>query len=238
MPYRLLGLDAYTFRARIAPALLVILPFVLGLTAWLPLEAPLQTILLGFGGMIALTALAAQLGRDRGRKLQPELFRRWGGAPSDLMLSFRHSSLDQETIRRYHEQLRWALPGLRIPGTREEEDASPEVAMQVYATCTRFLMERTRMDPLVNEENANFGYRRNLFGLKPFGISTSILGFGLSLARTWQLGLATPSAPVPSVVYGVLSLLLLLVWVYWITESWVRAAGHAYSLRLLAACEN
>jgi len=218
--------------------LLVILPLVLGLAVWLPLEAPLQTTLFGFGGMLALTALVAQLARDRGRRIQPELFRRWGGAPSDLMLSFRHSSLDPETIRRYHGQLRRALPELVIPATREEEDVMPEAAVRVYESCTRFLMEQTRKDPLVNEENANFGYRRNLFGLKPFGITTSIFGIVSSGVRTWQLGVVIHSVSVPGLVYGILSLILLFVWIYWITESWVRSAAHAYSLRLLAACEN
>ena len=237
MPHRVLGLDAYTLRARIAPALLVVLPAGLALAAWFPIEAQLQGALVSLGGVLALTALVAQLARDRGRRMQPDLFQKWGGAPSELLLSFRYSTLSHPTIVRYHERLREVLPALNIPRTQEEEDRDPTAAMAVYESCRHFLLEHTRQDPLVQEENRNFGYRRNLYAMKSFGVITSLAGVLATGGSLWHHAGTTGTVHVPAVIYGLIALLLFVVWVFWIKEGWIRTAADAYALRLLAACE-
>lgn len=238
MPHSLLGLDAYTLHARVAPALLVALPAGLALAAWFPIEQQLQGALVSLGGVVALTALVAQLARDRGRRMQPRLFQKWGGAPTDLLLSFRHSTLNRATITRYHDRLAAALPDLNIPRSQEEEDRDPSGARTIYESCRHFLLEHTRPDPLVREENRNFGYRRNLYAMRPFGVVFSLAGVIATSVRLWHHAATMNVVHVPALVYGLIVLFLFAVWIFWVKERWVRTAADAYALRLLAACED
>lgn len=72
-------LDPYSRRARLQPALLAILPLALALLAWYPSEARtlgfVWAIVVSAGG----TALLAQIARERGKRLEKELFDSWGG---------------------------------------------------------------------------------------------------------------------------------------------------------------
>ena len=78
--------DPYDRKARLGPALLCGLPFVVSIVLLVPdlgaLWATVGGILLYGGGATFLV----QIGRDRGKALEPELFRSWGGKPSVAIL--------------------------------------------------------------------------------------------------------------------------------------------------------
>src|SRR5947208_9959356 len=64
---------------------------------------------------------------------------------------------------------------VKLP-TSEEEAADPEGADQRYEACVRFLRNATRdrsTFPLVFAENVNYGFRRNLWGMRSAGIACS-----------------------------------------------------------------
>lgn len=231
--------DQYTVRARLLPALLVALPAGVAALAWFP------DGILGWGAVWGLvtwsggTLLLAQLGRDAGKRKEPRLFELWGGKPTTRML--RHAGgANPVTLGRRHAKLKSLMRDVRFP-TPEEEAADPHAADEVYEACTTVLRDKTRdrkRFDLIFEENCNYGFRRNLWGMRPLGLVIALLALAViagvpvldSAARSGgRLGLVA--------VTGAVDLLVLLGWLFVFTPGWVRVAGEAYAERLLEASE-
>src|SRR2546430_2313996 len=98
-------LDSYVLRARLWPALLAGLPAVFATLVWFPLDwkdwQMIGACIIFFG----LLGILEHLGRESGYKLQPELFRRWDGAPTTRFLRHRDLTLNAITKQRYHNSL-------------------------------------------------------------------------------------------------------------------------------------
>jgi len=88
-----MGFDAYTFQARLRPALLVVMPFGLIIASLFPAKLLTEGVLLGLATTCGFTALLSELGRDAGKKKQDGLWKSWGGAPSTRMLRHRDETL-------------------------------------------------------------------------------------------------------------------------------------------------
>ena len=67
--------DPYTFRARIQPALVIVLPLGFVMFALLPGHPLFVTAFFGLLGAAGGTAVVAQVGRELGRRKEPNL---WG----------------------------------------------------------------------------------------------------------------------------------------------------------------
>ncbi|HTV48649.1 MAG TPA: hypothetical protein VMG59_09425 [Phycisphaerae bacterium] len=231
--------DRYTFVARFLPAALVLLPAGLALAAWFPSRFdgwPLLIGLLTTGGM---AALMAQIARDAGKKKESTLWTGWGGQPTVLQLRHRHSNLDQLTLKRYHSILAALVPGTSA-WTPEEEKINPTAADDVYLTWTRYLREATRdreKFAVLFSENISYGFRRNLWSMKLSAVIIAIVSIAAVAAR---IGLALwTQQPVPPLagVVAAINIILLFLWVFHFTPSWVRLPADAYAERLLASCE-
>jgi hypothetical protein len=108
--------DSYGRQARLFPGLLTIFPPLLAVLAWFPwlivssVGATLLTLATSCGLLYALGSWA----RTKGRRIEPELRREWGGWPTTILL--RHTSeLDVHTRQRYHDYLAARLPKLSFP---------------------------------------------------------------------------------------------------------------------------
>lgn len=231
--------DLYTWRARIAPAFLVLLPLAVAVFLWVPdfmLVGRLAGLVLG---PLGIAMLMAQVGRDRGYIKQPQLWEQWGGAPTTQLLRHRTPESNPVLRERYHQKLRELQPDLVIP-TLEEEDQEPQKADHIYEACVRHLIIRTRdrgQYPLLFGENVNYGFRRNLWGMKLFGTLFALAGLtacGLNLWFHWEL---THRIAAEAAVSGLFNLGLLFFWLFWVTPAWVRIAGDAYARRLFETCE-
>lgn len=230
--------NPYVRRARFQPAMLVALPLALatlvlspnGIAGW----GAAWSAFVFCGG----TALMAQLARDRGKNKESWLYEQWGGKPTTRLL--RHSDAPNKIVLgRRHKKLQAIVPEICIP-TESEERADPRGADDVYDACTAYLLERTRKKeafPLVFEENCNYGFRRNLWGMKLFGIASSVIGSG-AVVSSILLGYRTGISPSPTAIAcGAINLILLVVWIFWLTPAWVRITAEAYAERLLSSCE-
>jgi hypothetical protein len=227
--------DTYVRRARLQPALLVVFPIALAVLAYFPGGivgwGVLWSLLVACGG----TALLAQVARDRGKQMEAELFRRWGGKPTTRLL--RHRDTDNRALlARRHAKLTALLPDHPMPSFGEEAEEKDR-ADEVYDSCTALLLAKTRdrkAFPLIFEENCNYGFRRNLWGMKPLGILTSLCG-GAAIV-TGQLLRVIHLDPL-GIICTSLCLLMLLAWIVWFTPDWVRLAADAFAQQLLAACD-
>jgi hypothetical protein len=232
--------DAYTIRARLRPALIVILPVALAVLIFFPNDLTnlglLVSLIVAFGG----TYLLSQIGRNMGKSKEDLLFAQWeGGKPTTRIL--RHStSTNLVILEQRHNKLKKLFPSLKIPNISEESKL-PEKADQIYDACVKLLIGKTRDKdkfPLVFEELCNYGFCRNLWGMRPLGITTSIIGLLVSIGfmstNFWIL-----KSPIPpfAIICSLFSFLLLFLWVFVFTPLWVKVAADAYAERLLESCE-
>ena len=232
--------DEYALRARLAPTLVVVAIPVIGFLSWFPTFSVTQ-LTLGAALSIVLVAIFSQIGRDQGRLLQPKLYARWGGQPSVQLLRHRSRLLAKETRERYRLKLESINSGLRLP-SEIEEMADPEGADVRYDSVCLYLRDTTRNKaafPLVFAENVNYGFRRNLLGMKPAGIALSLAGATSALVAT-IVGMKNDTLDLPPVptVAAVLNAVLLTWWVLRINSEWVRIAAFAYAERLIGACDS
>jgi hypothetical protein len=230
-----LGLDAYARRARLIPGLLVVLPLGLAIIAWFPADRQAWGVATGLIVAAGGTVLLAHVARVFGKRIEPGLLASWGGSPA--MAALRHSGTANSVIRaRRHTQLAKISPDMQVP-TAAQEARDPATADALYEAHVKVLIAKTRDTKrfaLLFEENCNYGFWRNLLGLRPFGIAFSALGC-LSLLVLVLSGRSTISlAPV---VASVANLALLGSWIFLIGEEPVRTHSQTYAERLLEACE-
>ena len=228
--------DGYTIQARLMPTYVTLLPLAIGLQVWLPGEAFLER----FGAILIAPALVAvlltQLGRDRGYRLQKQLWADWGGAPTTQMLRHRRTDGNPVTRRLHHTRIEQLFPDLHMP-TPDQESANPEAADNIYEAATKELIDATRdrdLFPLVYKENVNYGFRRNLWAMRPLGLIVSIGGAVVCSARLFSSE-HTVSALATSVDWLLACgscLAMAGLWAYWIRPSWVRIPAEAYAERL------
>jgi hypothetical protein len=230
-----LPFDAYTLKARIAPALLVLLPLMATVYAWLPSATDLSLLAwLTPVGVAALVALAWETGRA-GRRMQGELFASWGGAPTTQLLRHSNGELPGADKERYYNVLRLHRPDLAIP-TAQIEGNDPAHADAVYENAVAWLREQTRdarRFPLVADENATFGFHRNLLAHRTVGYSACIVGVIGSTAALFLPHAVVSRGLFALIVSGVVAILIARI----TQGARVRESGFNYARVLLRALD-
>lgn len=227
-------MDSYSTRARMFPVYVTITPTILALAALLPegLELPLA----GAAAVVLLplSFLASQVGADFGKRLEKDLWEKWGGPPTTRFLRHGNSEFNPISRQRVHTKLESFGFYIR---SAEEDRKDQETSDSHWEACTEELIRRTRnrnMFPLVFKGLVEYGFRRNLLGLKPFGLSICILALfacGWKLCSTWPPDAATAV----EVTATLLSAALLSVWLFWVTEKIVAISANRYARFLLEA---
>jgi hypothetical protein len=232
--------DSYARQARLYPALIVILPVALLVVVWFPALWTTWGALTSLASSFGIMLLLAQVARDRGKRLEPYLYQKWDGKPSVSLLRHRDTRIDKHTKDRYREFLNTQLPQLVLP-TAEEERADPAAADAKYQSVTEWLLTQTRDTKrfsILFKENVSFGFRRNLWGLKPIGIAVSLIAGLASVTAIFSLYQITHQAPTPEIALVTAAVwLLLLIWLTLVAPSWIRIPADAYGRQLLAASD-
>ena len=234
-----IGMDQYDRRARLMPALLVILPATLAVVALAP------DAVLGWGGGIALIVqaggsfLLAQFVGDIGKRKEPKLFESFGGRPTERLLSHQHAP-NRVILAERHKRLRKLFPKIKIP-TAAEEQRDPEGALEIYTACCDKLrgLLRAQKEKFadVHRENTHYGFRRNLWALKPAGIVVTFVALASVGAEMFGSVSARQSISLVQPVVAAIDGLLLFSWMFLITESWVKRAALLYAERFMEALD-
>lgn len=227
--------DRYTWRARVLPAYLTIAPALLAIAATLPEGLKLPLAGASAVVFVPLSYFLSQIASDFGKRLEPALWESWGGPPTTRFLRHDNDEFNAATRQRVHERLR-AL-GLDIP-TPDQEEADRPRALELYASAVADLRRLTRDTArfqLVYKGNAEYGFRRNLLGLKTCGVTLTLValaGTGWALVHEWRA--ASVLAQVPAVI-GLLTVGILLAWLVGVRSASVRITADRYALYLLEA---
>ncbi|UWU70589.1 hypothetical protein [Bradyrhizobium sp. NC92] len=245
--------DSYSRQARLFPALLTIFAPLVTALAWFPelLTSHIGSTLLTIATSCGLLYWVSSIARSRGKRVELRLLQEWGGWPTTYLL--RHASrLDPHTRDRYHRYLRHHAPNLVLPSPAAER-SNPDAADAAYASAIKWLKEHVRgKASLVDKENAQYGFRRNMRGMKAFGLLGAVIAL---LASLTSIGLEIESWPhtlgdvrpfvtklreaANPAIWGsiIFDLLACLAWACAVTDAWVKAGAEQYAEVLLATMD-
>ena len=236
-------LDPYDIKARVGPALVSGLPLLVSVVLLFPEIDAIWATVGGLSLYCGGATLLAQIGRNRGKVLEPRLFELWGGKPTVAMLRYSDTRIDAATKARYHSFLHRAVPGLTIP-TPEHERECPDKAEASYKGANSWLLAQTRDRKcfgLLFKENINYEFRRNLWALKPWAFALNAVALALALAvlnRTIIDILNTSEVgELAWLICIIATILHTLFFATSIRHNWVRITAEAYAYQLLATCD-
>jgi hypothetical protein len=227
--------DSYSRVARLLPALLVVLPISLLAVAALPVVP--STL-----GKVAAVAIASglpftvtQIVRDRGCAVEPSLFTAWGGRPTEVLQ--RWSGPASAAVQARRHMLIGKHLGIALPD-RTAERADPAAADALYQVVTDALAARTRDTarfPLVTQELTAFGFRRNAYACRTFGLAACALAAAGEAAIVWLD--PTPAGWARHAVLIAVTSILAAGWWRIVRTAWVRRAADGYARQLLLSLE-
>lgn len=232
--------DGYERKARLYPALLLVAPAIAaGVAIFSARLGGLQSLAVGMAGCGG-SFLFTQLARDSGKRAESFLFAKWGGLPSIALFRHRDARLDAVTKARYHKKLAVLVKEAKAP-TPEMELSDPDAADVIYSAWSNFLRSNTRdrrRFALLFQENVNYGYRRNVWGLRPLGIAVSafsLVSVGVRLCFIYSTTAAIDGALGGA---GIFAASMLILWIFRFNDDWVRIPADAYAERLAEAVES
>jgi len=230
--------DPYDRKARLYPVLLA-------------LSAPVLIVMIAFPANLnqfystvpimlvsGFLMFLCNVGRERGKNLENGLFERWGGTPTTQMLMYQSTSLEFVTLARYRRILEACISGLKFLD-KEQEKLDPNGAADVCRSAVRWLRETTRdvkKYPVIFAENVNYGFRRNLFGVKPSAIFLCFFTFVVLELFTWFANGNVASNHI--LLMESLLILISLLWYIIVNERFVKTAAFAYATALFLACDS
>ena len=230
------GMDRYDRNARLHPALLTLLPAFLFVFVWFPeiwsLFGATTALVVASGVLYALTRLVRRLGHG----VEYKLGERVGRLHTARLLSLADDRLSTAMKTRCRAFIE-TRSGETLPSLAREE-SDPKSADDERLTAVKWLLDYTRpkaSETLLLDENIAYGFSRNLFGLKPFGLVTSGLA---CVGSAWFL-LDTPTDSTTFLVGCVLcgaSLIAFGLWLFVVTESSVERASQLYAEKILSLC--
>jgi hypothetical protein len=225
--------DRYVLFARLAPAAIVVLPIVVTAGAWLEMDVLSARGAAASLVWLVLSTALAQFGRDAGKKKEPMLFEIWDGRPSTQLLRSSNRDLSAATRGRYRAAIGRLMPEMILP-TEAEESANPVQADAAFDAVGDVLRERTRdrvRFRVLFSENVSYGFRRNMWGLKIYGLVLATLG---SVACA-VLARVCPGRSVG--IAGAANAALAFYWFNVVDADWVRVVAFEYAKRLLATLD-
>lgn len=233
--------DPYDRKARLCPALLTLLAPAIAFMLVAPNLFDQFKIMAALAITFGVLMFLSSVGRDGGKRKEPGLFKGWGGIPTTQMLMYKSSPLDKLTLDRYRKTLESNISGLKFfDATQENLDQSG--AAMVCNSAVKWLREATR-DPkkfhLVLADNINYGFRRNLFGIRPLAISLCLLAFTSLEIYAWFVmdGYVTRLFDHFFIAESVL-IIAVLMWGFVVTDSFVKTTAFSYATTLLSACDS
>jgi hypothetical protein len=229
-----LPIDEYEVRARLFPALLITLPALAAFWTLWPTARSIAGIATGSIVESAVLFWLTKIARDQGKKIEEQLFDRWGGKPTRVVLRWSDSHFDLFTKERYRKTLS-TIANLKLPSQSEEVD-DPVRADQAYDSCIRALLEKRRgkTHRLIFNENCNYGFVRNLLGLKTTGTVIALTSIAVELILFWRHGLSSTDPILFPIAIAILVLGLLIIFA---TPQAAKRTAIAYADALLRSCE-
>jgi hypothetical protein len=129
-----------------------------------------------FKGILSLIIVyvLAIIVRALGKRIEPNLWKSWGGAPSTQIMSWKNEIIGPELKKLYFRAVQEKLE-LPTP-SREEEEVNPiraaDLINQAFKRVQGLIRQRDK-NGLWSIANADYGFARNLLGSRPLWVIIS-----------------------------------------------------------------
>lgn len=235
-------IDKYNLNTRLYPMVIFCLPILLLCVIFsFPFDKYIN-IIKSISIIGPLSFFVQQIVRDAGKNKEKALWEAWGGPPTTQILRWRDKTLDIITKRRYHLKLQELYSSAVVPNANFEHE-HPAEADEIYEAYVKYLRTKTRDTKkysLLFIENINYGYRRNLWGMKSYAITLLIFlilaNFGYFFCVNKYLH---PNNFLVNFFLGESMLIIFIsFWIVKVNANWVRIPANVYAERLLESVEN
>lgn len=222
--------DSYHIRARICPAIILMAPIAITLFCCFGKAFSIVSSTVLLCALLSMANILPVWQRKWQKKLPFVNYAAEALMPDNPLL-------DAVTKKRYYRKLQTIQPEFAC-------FESPDSSAQFKSACesaVSYLRNRSRENRLVQEENINFGFYRNLLLSKGAGTVLSLIGCGVSGVLLW-LCLHSASAlsdEISSLHCGISFVLNLMIFLFWlfVKKGRLQEIGQYYAKTLLRTIE-
>ena len=232
-------IDQYSLKARVYPAIVVVLPILFLAIFYITDFEVYYHYITAFISIGLLSYLLSHLGRDAGKSKESKLYELWDGKPTTQILRHSNSILDIRTKERYYRTLQEKIEGLNIP-TLDEEKQDTTSTDEIYNSCATYLISKTRDTSKYNllfSENINYGFRRNLWGMKTLGLFILLFCFFIHLTIATDFFSSISFLPNIDLYLYIAFAIDLCFWLFVVKPNWVKTVAFEYAKRLYETLE-
>lgn len=223
-------LDAYNIRARLSASIILLAPIAITIflcfeeTTSVTSSSVLLVVLLAFTNYIPILQ----------RRIYEDRIPYTNYNYASLFLTKDDATLDPVSKERYYRVLAKIDPTF---APFEHPDDS-ETFRRCCDSAVIYLRHRTRGNHLVQEENINYGFCRNLLANKAVGIILCITFGGITAAYSWLKYETFYAVPVQNYLALAANFLLLLFWIFGVTKQMLKSTAVKYAKTLLSAIDS
>lgn len=171
-------MNDYEIRARIIPSIIITLPLIV--PVYLLVSAKFQPIFTAvFFGILFISVIYTMsfFVRNKGKKIQKQLYVEWGGMPSVCVIRWEDQTFDEDFKRDLHNEIK-NYCGINL-SSLEEEKKDPKNADRLIENAFNQVKSLVYFDypnGTWKIYNAEYGFNRNLMSCKYYWIIFAIIG--------------------------------------------------------------
>lgn len=231
--------DAYSLRARLAPAIIAGSPVLVALMLLIPWKSFEIPNVIATGAALVLLFAIADFARSQGRAIESKLYAELGGMPSITLFRRNDPTIDDVIKERFRSFL---AKKLGVPAPSLEAEQSDQFAGDsFYEQCGVWLRQNTRDTKkfvLLFNENVTYGFRRNLFSIKRLTLALDLAVMTISLLLLWRGSWDFGKAfLIRTIVVLVVTSVHTSYIFYAVRKKDVCDAARAYGRELILSCE-
>ncbi len=230
----------YELQARVFPSFIAVSPIGVTVLIWYPEIISLESSFLTIFVLFIILFSLAKVAREFGKRIEKRMIKEERGFPTTRFLKHSDNTLNIYTKMRYHKYLNEHIPDMQLP-SKEEELESSDGCTEKYNSAIHWLLEKTRDNQkysLIYEDNINYGFSRNMVGIKYISICLAIISLLIDFIGIYQsYGNISFDLPLKVILSIFISLFFVIYWIFLVKKKWVKSASEAYARSLLAACE-
>lgn len=232
--------DTYAIRARLFPAILGAAPALAALLLLISWKNVELSNLAATAGVLVLIYALSDWARKAGKKIEPRIYESMGGKPSVTMMYRSDTSIDAPSKDRYRVFLARKV-GQQAPTAKDEAD-NPVAANGFYELTGTWLRENTRDTrkfPILFNELATYGFRRNLLGMKWAALGLNAVVVTICVGLLWPRWPINTSDAMTSniLMVFIVTVLHALYFLFLVTQDSVKAAARTYARQLILSSE-
>jgi len=182
-------LDEYEVKARMAPAIILVLPVIVGCLYTAPVLSSWPVF--AASGICCLVLLygLGYVVRARGNKIEPSLWNAWGGPPSTRFLRHHDSTLPTATKAQIRVQVekKFSIALLSADEERREPARADRAISDAFRRVRQYLRQRNPVG-LWFKQNAEYGFCRNLFGCRVLLLALALASAVFTGFYGWRTG--------------------------------------------------